>query len=120
MNLMDNIILFDGDCQFCNYNVLFVLKRDKRNRFKFCSLQSETALSLLDKHHISKEENSLLLIENDNVYSKSTAALRISRHLTFPWKILYSFIIIPKPIRDFVYTIIANNRYKIFKQNNRC
>lgn len=117
---MAKIILFDGNCNFCNQNILFIIKRDKHNHFKFCSLQNETASTLLNKYNIPLDENSLVLIEDVNAYTKSTAALRISRHLTFPWKLLYCLTIIPKPLRDFIYTIVANNRYKIVKQRNKC
>lgn len=117
---MAKLILFDGDCNFCNQNVLFIIKRDKYDQFKFCSLQSETAKELLKKHKIPENENSLILIDHHKAYNKSTAALRISRHLKFPWKLIYCFIIIPKPLRDFVYTMIANNRYKLMKQTNKC
>lgn len=118
--MMAKLILFDGDCNFCNQNVLFILKYDKQNQFKFCSLQSDIAKSLLKKHDLSTKINSLVLIDEKTAYTKSTAVLHISRHLTFPWKSLYCFIIIPKKVRDLIYSFIANNRYKIFKQKDKC
>lgn len=117
---MSKIILFDGDCNFCNESVLFIIKRDKNDLFKFGSLQSEIGYTLLNKYNISTAEDSLVLIDNNNAYTKSTAALKISRHLTFPWNLLFNFIFIPKSIRDFVYMLIANNRYKLIKRKNKC
>lgn len=117
---MTKIILFDGDCNFCNESVLFIIKRDKHDHFKFCSLQSKKAATLLQKHNICTSEKSLILIDNNKAYTKSTAALHISHHLTFPWHILYYFIFIPKLIRDFAYTTIANNRYKLMGRKTKC
>jgi predicted DCC family thiol-disulfide oxidoreductase YuxK len=63
---------------------------------------------------------SLVLLEDDEFYDKSTAALRIGKKLRAPWNFLYFFIIIPKAIRDSVYNFIANNRYKWFGKRDSC
>ena len=115
MKILDHIILFDGECNFCNRNVQFVIKRDPKAVFKFASQQSEIGQQLLKKYNISKEENSLILLQNGRLFTKSTAALKISKNLHFFWKILYIFIVVPKPIRDYGYDLIAKNRYKWFK-----
>lgn len=113
---MERIVLFDGDCHFCHESVLFIIHRDKYDLFKFCSLQSETAYHFKQTY----SDNSLILIENNRIYTKSTAALRISRLLSFPWYLLYALIIIPKKVRDPLYTLIANNRYKLMKRQTKC
>lgn len=115
------IVLFDGYCNLCSGSVKFILKRDKKAYFRFASIQSETGQEYLLKNKIStKLNNSVILIEDDLVYYKSTAALRIARRLKGFWFLLYVFIIIPGPVRDFIYMVISNNRYKWFGRKTKC
>ena len=114
------IILFDGVCNFCHKNVQFIIRRDRKAVFQFASLQSEIGKQLLKQFDVPNDENSLILLANNRYYSKSTAALIISKHLTHLWKLLCPFIIIPKPIRDFVYNFIAKHRYKLFSNEAEC
>jgi len=115
------IILFDGVCNLCNASVNFIIKHDKKEYFKFASLQSDVAKDLL-LHFNSKKikKESIILIEDKKFYQKSTAALRISKKLNGGYKLLYLFIIIPTFIRDLVYSYIAKNRYKWFGKKNNC
>lgn len=117
---MYNIILFDGECNFCDQSVQFIIKRDKHAVYKFASIQSEIGQSLLEKHQIPPSIDSLILIKQDVFYTKSTAALNICRQLTSGWKLLYSLLLIPKPLRDYIYNIVARNRYKWFGKNDSC
>jgi len=118
-----SIILFDGVCNLCNSSVDFVLKNDTNNRFIFASLQSDAAQQLLlqfkfknDKNHLDR----IILIENDKLFDKSTAALLVLKKLRFPLNLGVIFIIIPKFIRDYIYDIIAKNRYKWFGKKDTC
>ncbi|MEH7444512.1 thiol-disulfide oxidoreductase DCC family protein [Bacillus sp. JJ1122] len=117
---MHPVILFDGVCNFCDASVQFILNRDPKGIFQFASLQSEAGQNLVKKHNVPADVDSMILIEDDKVYYKSTAALRISRHLQGTWKWLYGFTIIPSPIRNIVYDLIAKNRYKWFGQKESC
>lgn len=117
---MHPVILFDGVCNFCDASVQFILNRDPKGIFHFASLQSEAGQDLVKKYNVPPDIDSMILIEDDKVYYKSTAALRISRKLQGAWKLLYAFIIIPSPIRNIVYDIIAKNRYKWFGQKDSC
>jgi len=117
---MKRIILFDGVCHFCQKNVQFIIKHDPNALFQFASLQSPIGKKLLDEFNVPPHEDSLILLENDRYYSKSSAALRISKQLTTIWKLLYLLIVIPKPIRDVFYNIIAKNRYTWFGRSNEC
>jgi len=118
MNTANPIVLFDGDCPFCSLSVKFIIFCDCEAVFKFASISSSTSKRLAEKYELDLEKiNSLILIENGKIYTHSTAALRICRRLKgWPWKILYAFILVPRPLRDFVYKIIARNRYKLFKK----
>ena len=117
---MDRIILFDGECNFCNQSVQFIIKRDPKGVYKFASQQSDVGKALLKKHNISDDVDSLILIEDRYAYLQSTAALRISRRLTGIWKLTYIFVVIPKTVRNLFYNIIAKNRHKWFRGNNQC
>ncbi len=120
-NLPDNIILFDGVCNFCNSSVNKIIKHDKNNRYKFAALQSEIGKKLLEKHSIdSTIIDSIILIENDVAFIKSTAILKISKHLNGIYPLAYSFIIIPTFLRNFVYDFIARNRYKWWGKKDSC
>lgn len=116
-----SIILFDGVCNFCNSSVNKIIRHDKKNRFKFTALQSETGKKLLAKHSIdSTKTDSIILIENDSAFIKSTAILKISKHLSGIYPFAYGFIIIPTFIRNFVYDFIARNRYKWWGKKDSC
>ena len=115
------IVLFDGVCNLCNGMVQFVLKRDKKKQFLFGSLQGKAGQEYLRKYNIPVNAfNSLMLIEEDKLYTRSTGALRLLKHLGGVWKLLYAFIIIPRFIRDAVYRLIAINRYKWFGKTDQC
>ena len=114
------IIFFDGVCNLCNNSVQFIIKRDKKNKFKFASLQSSFAKNNLSKHIDVDKLESIVLLNEDKLYTKSTAALLIARELSSMWSMFYVFIIIPSFIRDWFYNIIAKNRYRIFGKKDSC
>lgn len=120
MKSENGIILFDGQCNFCDKSVQFILKRDFKEYFLFASLQSDIGQSLLQKYNLSTDCDSFVLIENNKAYTQSQAALNVCRNLHGLWKLLYVFTIIPKPIRDYVYRFIAQNRYKWWGQISSC
>lgn len=117
---MDRIILFDGVCNLCNNSVKFIIKRDTSGYFKFASLQGETGQRLLKKHSLNYDLNSFVLIEKEKVYIKSSAALRVCSKLGGAWRILSIFRFLPPLFRDFLYDIVAKNRYKWFGKEESC
>lgn len=117
---MSKVILFDGVCNFCDQSVQFILKRDKQKQFTFASLQGDAGQELLKRNYVPTNMNSFILIDGNKAYFKSTAALRVCKELNGAWKLLYGFMIIPKPLRDFLYGVIANHRYEWFGQKQSC
>ena len=120
---MDNhqIILFDGVCYFCNFWVNFILKRDKNDLFRFAALQSETSKELLKRYHLDISDfDTFFLINDERAFKKSTAALMISKNLSGFTKLLYPLIFLPVFFRDFIYDLIAQNRYKFFGKKESC
>lgn len=117
----NKIILFDGVCNLCNGAITFIIKREKKNQFKFATLQSEVAEKLLASYPSeNKILDSMVLIDDGKKFTKSSAALRIARYLSGAYPLLYGFMIIPKFIRDWVYSIVAKNRYKWFGKKDEC
>ena len=118
---LHKIILFDGVCNLCNSSVVFAIKRDKNDVFRFAALQSEVGEQFISKFDIdTSKTDSIILIDGDNYYERSSAALHIAKHLSSGWPLLYGFIILPKFIRDSVYNFIAKNRYKWFGKKESC
>ncbi len=117
----DRVIVFDGVCNTCNAFVNFVMNRDSRELFKFGTLQSQPAQQILTHLHLSTHDfETFLLLENGKVFTKSTAALKILRCLHGWWPWLYAFIIIPRPLRDLVYSFIARHRYQWMGRSENC
>ena len=117
---MSSIVLFDGLCNLCNGSVQFIIRRDPKACFKFASLQSDIGNSLLEEYNIPRNTDSFILIENGKYYQRSTAALRVCKHLKGFWKVFYIFIIVPRPVRDLVYWFVSKNRYKWFGKQDSC
>lgn len=117
---MPNVVLFDGECHFCDQSVQFIIKRDPNAIFTFASLQSETGKQLRSTYNIPETIDSMILIADKSAYTKSSAALRIAGKLKGLWKLCYALILVPRPLRDFFYDKIAANRYKWFGKKESC
>ena len=115
------IILFDGVCSLCNGFVDFIIKRDKKNQFYFASLQSETGIRYLEKFDLLDSNiDSIVYVQESQCWTKSTAVLQIMKSFQIPWSYLYFLIFIPTGIRNKIYDIIANNRYRWFGKKDAC
>lgn len=124
-------VLFDGVCNFCDASVNFVIEHDREGYFKFAPLQSEAGAKIAAEHGLRSQSNeppedhlipidSVILVEDGKAYTHSTAALRILKQLGFPWSILYAFIVVPKPVRDYFYRLFAKYRYRMFGRKDEC
>lgn len=115
------VILFDGVCNLCNGFVNFVFDRDPTGYFRVGSLQSDAAKQHLEPFSTDpKALDTVVLVEHGKLYTRSTAALRIVRQLEAPWPLLYAFIVVPRPFRDWVYDVIATHRYDWFGRRDQC
>jgi predicted DCC family thiol-disulfide oxidoreductase YuxK len=114
------VILFDGTCAFCEGWVRFFAARD-RGYFKFGASQTAEAATLLAQYGTTRDAaRSIILIEDGQVYLRSTAALRIMQRLVTPWSWLGVLLWVPLPIRDAVYNVIAAVRHRIAGESNAC
>jgi predicted DCC family thiol-disulfide oxidoreductase YuxK len=117
---VSGIILFDGTCAFCERSVRFIASRD-RGYFKFGASQNPEGQALLEKFGTTREAaRSMILIEDGQIYLRSTAALRITRRMTAPWRFAAILLWVPVPIRDAVYRVIAAVRHRLFGRSNAC
>lgn len=116
-----SVILFDGVCNLCNGFVQFTIERDKDQYFKFASLQSDTAKEILASFGLDNQSlSTVILVENGQYYTKSTAGLTIISRFGGLWSLAKVLLIFPKFIRDVVYDFIARNRYKWFGEKESC
>ena len=115
------IMLIDGFCNLCNGIVAFTVKRDPGGIIQFAALQSSEGQKLLMQYCLPASDfKTFVLIENDKAYTKSTAALKYFKTLNPPWPLLYIFILVPEPVRNFVYDIVSMNRYRWFGKRQQC
>ena len=115
------VIFFDGECILCSSWIQWLIKKDHQQLFSFCPLQSKPGREII--HQIAgdtKRLDTVVLVEKQRCYIKSSAALRIFKHLPFPYTILFIGISIPKPIRNWCYGYIAKHRYKWWGKNEHC
>ena len=119
------VILFDGVCNLCNGFVQFVIRHDPEERFRFAALQSEAARVLLTAHGLpltalAAEPESVLLLSGGQLYSHSTAVLRIARQLGGVWQLAGVGWVLPRPWRDALYRFVARHRYRWFGRQESC
>jgi predicted DCC family thiol-disulfide oxidoreductase YuxK len=118
------IILFDGRCGLCTRSVQFILKRDRDARFRFAPLESTAAARACTRIGAptpqAVEPDSIIVIADGQALERSDAALSIAARLPFPWPILTVFRVVPRGLRDWVYGIIARNRYRWFGRHDAC
>ena len=118
-------LFFDGVCNLCDGFVNMVADNDSQARIKFGALQKHK--ELLAKHGASQyaeggteELTTVVFIQGDQVYVRSTAALRVLAMLDAPWSGLSVFLLLPTPIRDAAYKLVAQYRYLIFGKTDAC
>ena len=119
MKQQQPIIFFDGLCNLCNGAINFIIDHDKNGRFKFAPLQSDVAEQYIPQY-VRENSDSIILLDSGKIFSKSSAALKVAKQLDGLWKAFFVFMIFPKFIRDYVYDIIAKNRYKWFGKRETC
>lgn len=131
---MPPIVLFDGICNLCNGTIDFILDHESNDLLRFASLQSDAARALLidvvgERNAVEllagvaegqRGPGSMLFVEDGVVHVRSTAALRIARHLRAPWRWLFALSVIPAFVRDGVYRFIAERRYRWFGKREAC
>ena len=114
------LVLFDGVCTLCNRWARFIVRHDPEARLRIGSLQWAAQQADLQKLSIGIGTDSIVLIQDGRVYHASTAVVHMARHLRFPANMIRVLIIVPRPIRDWIYGIVARNRYRWFGRREAC
>ena len=120
------VLLYDGVCGLCNKSVQMILDHDKRKEMLFAALQSDYGKQVISRHAELEKVDSIVFVEHEagasreRVFVRSDAALRVASYLGGAWKLLLIFRIVPRPIRDFFYDLVAKYRYRFFGKHDSC
>ncbi len=115
-----NIVLFDGICNLCNKTVLFLIKHDKNNNLHFAAQQTSVGEKLMKQHNVKQDCQSVVFIKDEMIFYKSDAIVEIVKLLSGWPRIAMLGLIFPKFLRNWIYDLVANNRYKIFGKQATC
>lgn len=117
----DNVIVFDGVCNFCSWAVQFVIERDPEGLFRFAPAQSEAGRRLLEQYGVDPEElETFLLVRDGKAYTRSDGAIAVASKFRGLWRLLGLVRILPGPFRDRCYSLFARNRYRLFGRKESC
>lgn len=120
------ILLFDGECGFCNKTIQFFLRNEKNysggsgKKMHFVPLQSEVGKALRNYFEIDEKIDSIILIKDHSAYIKSCAALRLTPYMKGAWPLMMTFVVIPPFLRNLVYDFIAKRRKRLFGRVESC
>jgi len=120
------IVLYDGVCGLCNRAVQFLLKRDRHDRLRFASLQSDFAATLLKRHGVDHQDLDTVYVvlnqgkTNETLLAKSDAFLQFTKEIGGVWSLARVAKIIPRPIRNWLYDFVARHRYQVFGKYEAC
>lgn len=119
--LPDHLLLFDGGCNLCNGLVQFIIRHDRKRRFRFAALRSMAAQAVLSSHGRPPQAlTSLVYCRKGRVFVRSDAALHAARDLGGACQLAFIFILVPRFLRDAVYDLVARNRYRWFGRRGQC
>lgn len=120
------VLLYDGVCGFCNKSVQTILDHDRRGEMRFAALQSDYGRAVIGRHPELEGVDSVVFVDRsqgagvERVYVRSEAALRVAAYLGGPWKLFLAARVIPAPVRDVLYNLVARYRYQIFGKYDSC
>jgi len=119
--LPENIVIFDGVCNLCEFSVNFIFEHDTAGQFSFTPAQSPLGASLLSHFGINTSRlDTVVLVRGERAFTRSAAAIEIASGLDMPWNLLAVFQAVPEPLRDMLYDLIAQNRYQLFGKKEEC
>jgi predicted DCC family thiol-disulfide oxidoreductase YuxK len=117
----DNLILFDGVCNLCNALVQCVIRHDRAGKFRFAAIQSETGKDIFRSHGLDPADlHTFVLIAGGRMLLRSDAAIEVVSRFGGAWGIFRVFQLMPRVLRDSIYSFIARNRYRWFGRKDVC
>lgn len=115
------VIVFDGVCVLCSGWVRFLLRHDRRGRYRFAAMQSTAGRALLAGHGLDPDDPvSFLLVDEVRAWTDTDAIVRVVSGLGGPWQVARLALILPRPLRDRPYRLVARNRYRWFGRRDAC
>lgn len=116
------IVIYDGDCALCARSIQFIAAHDPHVQFRFTASRTEPGRELLAHHGLDLPAGpgTMVFVEAGQAYVRSTAALRIARRLSWPWRALSVGLVVPLSIRDGVYRVVSRYRYRWFGARDAC
>lgn len=115
------LIVFDGDCVLCSRSMRLILKLDRARRFRLTPAQGEIGQALYRHLGLPTDRfETYLLVADGTIHQRSTAIVEIAKRLGWPWKAGAALAIVPRPIRDALYNLVARHRYRIFGRRTAC
>jgi|GEM_PF-305054 len=113
------VVVLDGECSLCQRSAQFIVRRDPRGYFRFAAQQSRVGQALLAQAGMTTSLESVVLVEGSVAYAGSDAVLRIAAQLHGAWRLARFLLIVPRPVREFAYRIVARHRYR-FGRRDAC
>jgi predicted DCC family thiol-disulfide oxidoreductase YuxK len=118
---MDDLVVFDGVCNLCTASVTFILRHEAEARLRFGSLQSPAGSRLMRELGLDPEDaRTFVLLAGGKAFLRSEAALRVCGYFRWPWRALAALRVVPRPIRDRAYDLVARHRYRWFGRTEAC
>lgn len=115
------VVVFDGVCVLCNGWVRFLLRHDRQQRYRFAAMQTESGRALLARHGLDPDDPaSFLLVENGQAWKDTDAIVRVVASLGGLWRMVHALRVLPPPLRDRLYRVVARNRYRWFGRHDAC
>ena len=115
------IVVFDAQCLLCSRWVRFLLRHDRAGRFRFASIQGDTGRALLGAAGLGVEHlETLLLVDGTRSWQHTATILRVLHGLGWPWRAAWVAWLVPRPLRDAAYRMVARNRYALFGRSATC
>lgn len=114
------ILLYDGECKFCNLWVALIQRQKAQQKFRYFALQSKEGRELLRQYEVDESIDSVVVVHKGNLFVKSNAALKVAKILGGRWNSFLIFWLIPRPIRNWLYDLIARNRHRFFTRRENC
>jgi predicted DCC family thiol-disulfide oxidoreductase YuxK len=122
MRVDDPVVLFDGECNLCSHSVNFLLRHDRAEILRFASLQSEVARRLVGDRLGDRpiDADTIVLVVGERLYMRSDAVLRVAGLLPWPWRVAKVLLVVPRPLRDAAYRVVARYRKQVFRKKVVC
>ena len=120
-NLPNDLILFDGVCNLCSASVQFVIRHDSAAKFRFAAIQSEIGREIFQRRGLDPANlHTFVFITDGRIFLRSDAAIEVVARFGGAWKLLRVFSLVPRSVRDAIYSFIAQNRYRWFGRHEVC